>query len=388
MVKFVHTADWQIGMTRHFLRGEAQARFGAARIDAAGTIGELAAKEGCAFVVVCGDVFESNQVDRRVLLRALEKMRATPGVTFYLLPGNHDPLDASSVFRSPIFTGNRPDNVRVLQDSEPVQAAPGVEIVPAPYGSRRPLTDLVDDACRPLGPTDAVRVVVGHGAVAAYGAVADGGAAAELPTGAHNPALISLARLEERIEDGLIHYVALGDRHSTTDVGDTGRIWYSGAPEPTDYDEVDPGNALVVDLDSEGVNVETRPVGTWRFERRDCELSGDADLDTLEQWLSSINSKERTIVKLATTGQVSVAQKARLDGLLDHHSHLLAALEAWERRSELAVIPDDADLDGFGLSGYAQEAVGDLHKMAESGEQAVAARDALALLHRLAGAAE
>ena len=388
MVKFVHTADWQLGMTRHFLGGDAQALFGAARIDAVGAIGELAATEGCAFVVVCGDVFESNQVDRRVLLQALEKMRAAPGVTFYLLPGNHDPLDASSILGSRTFTDNRPGNVKVLQGSEPVQAAPGVELIPAPWSSKRPLTDLVDDACEQLGPTDAIRIVVGHGAVAAYGAVAGHGTADDLSPGTRHPALISLAKLQERIGEGLIHYVALGDRHSTTDVGDTGRVWYSGAPEPTRYDETDPGNVLVVELDAEGVKVETRPVGIWRFERRDWKLSGDTDIDTLEQWLSGIDSKERVIVKLALVGQVSVAQKARLDDMLDHYSDLLAALETWERRSELAVIPDDADLDRFGLSGYAHEALGDLREMAESGEQAVAARDALALLHRLSGAAE
>ena len=95
MTKFLHTADWQLGMTRHFLSDEAQARFTAARIEAISTIGALAVDEGCSFVVVCGDVFESNQVERQVVVRSLEAMKATPGVAFYLLPGNHDPLDAA-----------------------------------------------------------------------------------------------------------------------------------------------------------------------------------------------------------------------------------------------------------------------------------------------------
>lgn len=34
MVRFLHTADWQLGMTRHYLAGEAEARFRQARIDA------------------------------------------------------------------------------------------------------------------------------------------------------------------------------------------------------------------------------------------------------------------------------------------------------------------------------------------------------------------
>lgn len=302
-------------------------------------------------------------------------MGAAPQVTFYLLPGNHDPLDASSVYASQAFTENKPDNVVVLDEPTPVEAASRVELVPAPWFTKRPLTDLVADACDGLGESvDAVRIVVGHGAVDT------------LSPDKSSPALISRSSLEERIDKGQIHYVALGDRHSTTDEGRTGRIWYSGAPEPTDYVETNPGNVLVVELGADQIQVSERQVGQWRFLSDERELTGEEDLDDLEEWLDSLDSKERTIVKLAVIGQVSLAQKARLDRLLDHHSVILAALETWERRSELAVVPDDTDLDKLELSGFAREAVDDLSELAESGEQAVTARDALALLHRLVGA--
>ncbi len=372
MVKFLHTADWQLGMTRHFLAGEAQSRFDGARIDAIRAIGVLAAQEECSFVVVCGDVFESNQVSRQIVARALEAMAATPTVKFYLLPGNHDPLDASSLYRSPTFTKRRPENVVVLQDTDPVEPEPGVELVPAPWFSKRPLTDLPDAACDSLEASQAVRILVGHGAVDL------------LSPDKSDPALISLSSLEKRLSSGQVHFVALGDRHSTTDVGRTGRVWYSGAPEPTDYVEVDPGNVLIVEVNDQHVEVLPQRVGTWQFHHRDWELTGDADLDALEEWLNDLEAKDRSIVKVALVGQVTLAHKARLDQLLERHADLLAALETWERRSELAVIPDGADLSDLGLSGFAQEAVDDLAELAESSdEQAVVARDALALLHRL-----
>ncbi len=74
MVRFVHTADWQIGMTRHFLEGRPRPASPPARLDAVRRIGSLAADEGCAFVVVCGDVFESNHLDRQVIVRSLEAL--------------------------------------------------------------------------------------------------------------------------------------------------------------------------------------------------------------------------------------------------------------------------------------------------------------------------
>ena len=290
-------------------------------------------------MVVCGDVFESNQVQRQVLVRAFEKMAAFPQLTFFLLPGNHDPLDASSIYSSPTFIERCPENVKVLKGFEPVQAVPGVELIPVPWPNKHPTTDLVEAACGRLEQTSSLRIIVGHGAIDS------------MSPDPNDPKAIALERLEERISAGLIHYVALGDRHSATNVGTTGRVYYSGAPEPTDYDETDPGNVLIVDLGADHVDVVVKHLGTWRFRSRDWQMSSDKDIEAIEEWLSSLEDKDRTIVKVSMVGQVSVDQKARLDELLEHHADLLAAIETWERHSDLVVIPDDADLDHFGLSG-------------------------------------
>jgi DNA repair exonuclease SbcCD nuclease subunit len=373
MTKFLHTADWQLGMTRHFLSDEAQARFTAARIEAITSIGALAVAEGCSFVVVCGDVFESNQVERQVVVRSLEAMKATPGVTFYLLPGNHDPLDAASVFRSKTFVDNCPVNVIVLESSEPVLAAEGVEVVGAPWSNKRPLVDLVSRAVAALPSDGTVRVVVGHGSTDS------------LSPNPNDPALVVLGDLETAISAGTVHYVALGDRHSTTEVGGTGRIWYSGAPEPTAYDEIDPGNVLVVDLSADSVSVERHHVGTWRFVRQDFDVTGTEDCQKVEHFLEEISDKARTIVKLSLVGQLSLADMDRLEAALGHASDLLGALERWERRSDLVVLPDDDDFGGLGLSGFAAAGLEDLRELGSgAGEDALAARDALGLLYRLA----
>lgn len=373
MVKFLHSADWQIGMSRHFLDNEAQARFSAARLDVIEQMARLAVDEKCEFAVVCGDVFESNHVQRQLLVRAFEKMAAFPQLNFFLLPGNHDPLDASSIYNSPTFIHHCPENVKVLKGPEPVQVKPGVELVSAPWLNKHPTTDLVEVACGKLEQTGSLRIVVGHGTIDS------------MSPDPNDPKVIVLDRLEEQIHAGLIHYVALGDRHSTTSVGTTGRVYYSGAPEPTDYDEIDPGNALIVDLHTDHVDVEVEHLGKWRFLSRDWQMSSDKDIEAVEGWLSSLEDKDRTIIKMSIVGQVSVAQKARLDEVLEHHTDLLAAIERWESHSDLVVIPDDADLDHFGLSGFAGDALTELNTLAEQGDSAPEARDALALLYRLVG---
>src|ERR1035437_7212692 len=164
-VRFIHTADWQLGMTRHFLSGEAQSRFSQARIDAIRRIGALATEEKASFVVVAGDVFETNQVETRTVRRALEALSDVP-VPVYLLPGNHDPLDAGSVYRSPTFNRQRPDNVIVLDDASPRMPTDGVEVVGAPWTSKQALRDPVEAAVAGLQPSPAVpRVLVAHGQI-------------------------------------------------------------------------------------------------------------------------------------------------------------------------------------------------------------------------------
>lgn len=371
MFRFVQTADWQLGMTRYFLQGEAQARFTQARIDVIRRIGRLAVEERCGFVVVCGDVFESNHVEREVVIRALEAMAETPQVRFYLLPGNHDPLDASSVYGSPTFDSKRPANVVVLDGCGPLEVAPGVELVAAPWRSKDPRADLVNSACDGLGPADGIRIVVGHGQLDRF-AHRDG-----------DLARVSLAELEEKLRAGSVHYVALGDRHSKTEAGETGRVWYSGTPEPTAFNEVAPGHVLVVSLGSDWVDVEGRSVGEWRFLTRECDIAGDADIDALDEWLSDLRPKERTVIRMSVGGRLSLGQGARLSNLLEDHRAPLAGLDCDD--GALLISPDDADIQEFGVFGFAQRAVEDLIELADEGEDAPIARQALVLLRRLTG---
>jgi len=375
-VRFLHSADWQLGMTRHFLPAEAQARYSQARIDAIGALGRLAGDLGAAFLVVSGDVFETNQVSPQTVRRTLAALAGVP-VPVYLLPGNHDPLDAGSVFRSPTFTGGCPPHVTVLGDTapRPVPGLAGVEVVGAPWLSKRPLTDLVAEACATLAPAAGVRrVLVGHGA-------------AEIAF--DNPAAISVPDAEAALADGRIGYLALGDRHSTTRVGVSGRIWYAGSPEPTDYDELDAGNALLVELrDDGGCEVTAHRTGTWRFARERFDLDGPDGISVLAAWLDTLAPKDRTVVKLSLVGTLSLSARARLDSLLERERDLFAAIEQWDRHTELVVRPDDDDFADLALTGFAAEALGSLREQAAgSGPDAVAARDALALLVRFASPA-
>ncbi len=377
MVRFIHTADLQLGMTRRFLDADAQARYAQARIDALTNIGVLAAREGARFVVVAGDVFETNRVRPRTVGRALEAMATIP-VPVLLLPGNHDPLDAASVYRSPTFTGARPPNVTVIEDDGPLQP-PGVDgalVIGAPWHTKRPLGDLAAEAIATIdapAPGDGIeRILVAHGPIDFRGE-------------AHEPYTIRQAVLDEAIASGRVGYVALGDRHSTTAVGATGRVWYAGSPEPTAHDETDAGNVLLVDLDRSRCDVRRMPVGTWRFVSHAFEATRDTDADALKAHLDALPDKDRTVVRLTLRGVVSLTDHARLHRVIEDAREVFGSIEAWEATSSLHVRPDDDDFADLGLTGFASASVERLRAMATgTGDEADTARDALSLLVRLA----
>lgn len=369
-VRFLHTSDWQLGMTRAFLSEEAAPRFSQARIDAITRLGELASQHAASFIVVAGDVFESNQLSRQTVLRSLNALEALP-VPVFLLPGNHDPLDATSIFSSREFLGAA-GTVIVIRDPTPlpVPGLPQVEVVGAPWRSKHPTTDLCADLLQGLEPSPtSLRVALCHGQVDT------------LSPDSARPEVIDLATAEAAVRDGRIHYLALGDRHSVTMVGQTGRIWYSGAPVATDFDETAPNHALLVELDgTDHCEVTPLPVGQWQFIAEHRDLNGEQDLEEIAGWLAGLPDKERTVVKMSFTGTINLATAARLDDLFATQAELFASLRRRERTTDLSIVPDEPDRDSVSLTGYARAAWEEL--LAEAPADPVAS-DALRLLYRL-----
>ncbi|WP_322796890.1 metallophosphoesterase family protein [Tepidiforma sp.] len=369
MVRFVHTSDWQLGMTRAFLGDEAQARYSAARVEAIEAIGRAARERGAAFVVVAGDVFETNLVPADVVRRALDAMRDA-GVPFYLLPGNHDPAGPGSVWGSRRFVDRLPGKVQVL-GAEPVEAAPGTWVAGVPWRSKQaPPEDAFRAAVERLAGCAGERVLVAHGQVEFAP-----DAAVTLPR-----ELVAWA-----IRERGVGYVALGDRHSVTDAGCDGRAWYSGTPEQTDYDEREPGCVLVVELEGGRCAVEPVRIGRWRFVERELEVRSSEDLRREVAALEALPEKTRTVLRLRVRGSGSPALRAALAEGIRELGTGFAAIEPWERYARFHVVAEGADWEALGLTGFAAAAAGELNaRAAGDGPEAAEATEALALLYELA----
>ena len=370
MIRFLHTSDWQLGMTRRFLSEEAQARYTQARFDAIRTMGRIAKEKQCQFILVCGDSFESNQVDRKTVARAIEALKEV-SVPVYLLPGNHDPLNAASVYRSSTFIEKKPAHVHIIEDTAPVQVGEGFELVGAPWMSKRPNGNPIVDLLNALPPAGSIkRICVGHGIIDIFTPDKE----------AEN--VIEVSKLEAAISKGKIHFIALGDRHSLTKVGSGDRIWYSGTPESTDFCEDHSGFCQIVKMDGDDVTTEEVKIGQWRFIEELVDLNTEDDVESLRKKLENIPNRERAVVKLDLKGSLTLS----LHGVFQ--SHLLAAKDVLAgsviNEDNFLVIPNDTDFTNLGFSGFADATVKRLRdKIDQGGLEGTVARDAFMLLLRL-----
>ena len=90
MVKFIHTADWQIGMKAAHVGAVGQ-RVRDERLEAARRVIGAAASHHADFIIVAGDTFEDNTVDRVLVQKVADILGSFAGPV-YVMSGNHDPL--------------------------------------------------------------------------------------------------------------------------------------------------------------------------------------------------------------------------------------------------------------------------------------------------------
>lgn len=383
-MKFIHTADWQIGMTFHGFKEKSRIMMEDDRLEVIEAIGDYANKDqnGIDFVLVCGDIFETPRVAESLVKKTFKKIERIKKPV-YFLAGNHEWQGTEFMFNTKFFLENKPANLHVLQAGiNAVEGLTGVEIVAAPLEGKEDEIDLVKAQLDVLEPTTNIRIVAGHGSIDAI-----------MPAGGRKD-LIALAPIEKALADKKIHYVAMGDRHSTTKVGDTGLVWYSGAPEPTSFTEDDQRNVLAVEINpGTPAKVEKVEVGQWEFIRfgtkfEQHQLRSKQDLDDLEKQIDSVKKPSKTAVKIYLDSVLDFDTDVRRGSLFDEwEEEVLARFEVSKSSKGHKVESDPLNEKApAGLSGYALSAYEDLKERAQSDDdEAEIALEALKLLTEFAG---
>jgi hypothetical protein len=354
MVRFLHTADWQLGLKLAFIAGDRGAAARLERFEVVRRLATLAKERDVSVVLVAGDVFDDNAVGRDTLQRARDVLALFKPIPVLLLPGNHDAASPDSVLRR-LDAGA---HVYALVGREPWDGVPGLRVYPCPLQRRHER----DDPTRHLparAPEDSIRVAMAHGGLLDFD---------ESET---------VNRIDWRaILDKGFDYLALGDWHGTLRWGP--RVWYSGTPEPTRFKEKRPGHALIVEIDGPGATPRVEEVAVARtrwIERRE-SLEDAASLAALASWFDRLDHRSMTLVNLSLVGILSMADRATLEEILDSYRDSLMLLRVDDH--ELHDRPTAEDLDRLGADGYVGSAITHLRASGPTEE----AEDALRLLYR------
>lgn len=362
-VRFLHTADLQIGKGFGRFPSDVAAVLRAERLETLKRIASLARDNAVDAVLVAGDCFDDVAVADETLRRfkvALEPF----GGTWVLLPGNHDPAIAESPW-SRLRRLALPANVIVADEPAPIAIGDKAVVLPAPLRRRRDAADLTDWFDSAVTGEGLIRIGLAHGSVREL-----------LPEASEAANPIALDRaIRARLD-----YLALGDWHGRLPLSD--RTGYSGTPEPDRFRANDPGYVLDVTIERAGAvpGIEAVPVAAYRWMQRTVEIVPGA-AEAIRGALGVADEElARLVLRLDLQGTVDLATRAAVDEVLGDLAARTRHLESDD--AGLTVEPTDDDLDGIDTAGFVRVAMNRLREKLQ-GPEAETARRALALLYGL-----
>jgi DNA repair exonuclease SbcCD nuclease subunit len=322
MVRFLHTADWQIGMKA--------ARVGAVadqvrqeRLRAAERVIDIARNERLDFILVTGDLFEHNAVERSLVQRIVDILGKSPKPV-YLIPGNHDPYEPGSVWHHPAWRAY--PHLQVLIQPEPKELG-DVVLYPCPvfdkFSRRDPTLWIKHQGSNAIG------IGLAHGSV--EGVV---------------PEDTTLPIARQAADRSGLDYLALGHWHSVStfpSADGTPRMAYCGTHEPTGFGERQSGFVLLVEIARPGAPPDIQPyqTGRLRWHQEAYSVTGDKDLelliDTIHQW----QQPAETLLSVKLEGLLSPNSGAHLDRI----EELIEARFFWGEldTTRLRVAPQDQE---------------------------------------------
>ena len=362
MIRFLHTADWQIGKPFGGYEAEKRGEMKAERFLVVKRIAELASARRCDAVLVAGDAFDDNTVSDREIRRALEAMAPFAG-PWILLPGNHDAALSVSVW-SRLRRMGAPANLVIADMPETILLADGrLAVLPAPLTRRHEGADLTTWFDMAETPAGAIRVGLAHGSVAN-----------RLPEKAESGNPIA----DDRALRARLDYLALGDWHGYLEIAE--RTYYSGTPEPERYPANKPGFVALVEIDAPGVAPRVEAVATARFRwiQHDVALNGEAA--ELDDALADLRVTGDTLLDLRLSGSLPLRERVALEERLATLRANVFDLRVSDNR--LVDAPDAEDLDRIDVAGFVRIAIERLRLKAA--DPADPQREAAALALRLA----
>lgn len=297
MVRFLHTADWQLGM-KVSLVGEKGKEVRAKRLETLSRVADLVVQQDIDFVLLAGDMFESQDVDDVTVKRAVDILNRLRSVAVFIIPGNHDPLVAGSVWHRQSWKRSE-DHIHLVKEAQEVDLDKRVALYPCPLKQKQSNLDPTAWIPPRKRGDSRIRIGLAHGSLDV------------LPESVNFPIAADRADLSD------LDYLALGDWHSFIQHG---KAVYSGTIEPTSFSERDAGNVLVVDIEDAGEppNVQRHRVSSLTWVELESHIRDETDVEKLDTEIHRVAASISTLiarVRIFYDPDVSAETQARLNTL-------------------------------------------------------------------------
>ena len=289
MLRILHTADIHLGAKFSGLGDKGASQREQLRATFKNVVA-TAINEKVNVVLIAGDLFDSNQQPQRNIDLVIEQsnLLGSNNIPVCLIPGTHDSLDSSSIYRKVDFEGKCPNLKIFIGENISYKEYPSLDLTV--YGkpnlsnrsSISPLKGLRRSA------SSKFHVAMAHGSLFIPEKIAEDD---------------HVFRLEE-IEASGMDYLALGHWHRVYRCSEKLPAWYSGPPEWIPG-QTERGGVLLVSLSATGeVKVEPKMIGLRKYEELEIDVSEVQDLPMLK-------------ARISGRANQNLARKVTLKGLRD-----------------------------------------------------------------------
>lgn len=392
-VSFLHLADLHIGLRITRFDESVAKKLREARLLALDNALKIAREKNVAFILICGDLFDDNTISLVDAQRVYDMLKGKP-MPVYVLPGNHDPYCAGSVWQRPPWGNTEGTSIRVLSKREPVALEIGVTLYPCPVMQKTSREDPTEWISANNGPQNTIRIGLAHGSVMDR---------ETLPEDDH-PIPVDAA------ESLGLDYLALGHWHAQKlfqDSRGANRMAYPGTHEQMNFGKgsgfsvgwaayaSDPdreefrgsskGRALLVQIQSLGAVPIVQPVETGQYIWSDeaLELTDENFAATFTQ-IAQRKNQERQLLRLTLAGTLSAENRLKLEGFQDMLNRYL-----WHEldTDELGWNPTDEELEetvGHGVLGEVLRKIKGKLENEPTNDERLKIEKAIFVLYRLA----
>jgi DNA repair exonuclease SbcCD nuclease subunit len=289
MLKILHTADIHLGAKFSGLGNKGASQREQLRATFKNVIA-TAINERVSIVLIAGDLFDANQQPQRNIDLVIEQFNLLNqnNIPVCLIPGTHDSLDSSSIYRKVDFEG-KCSNLKIFADENiSCKEYPGLDLTV--YGKPNLSNRSYISPLKGLKRSTSTKfhIAVAHGSF-------------------YIPEKIAgddhVFRLEEVKASGM-DYLALGHWHRVYSCSEKPPAWYSGPPEWIP-DQTEKGGVLLISLSDTGeVKVEPKKLGLRDYDEVEIDMSEIQDLAKLK-------------VRISEGANQNLVRKATLKGLRD-----------------------------------------------------------------------